>query len=189
MIKRKINKVFASLCAGITIVNILSAQVISPFNKIEIKDTLDSYTFIVSGHFHGASTNASTFPSSSLLANIDTLNALKPQFLMSLGDLFVDVNDTYIKNYQNSLFDKIKTPLFNAVGNHDISNGNIYEKVFGKTFFSFEYGSELYIVLNTELNDGSISGEQLDFLKKVLFGSVSDNKKNIFIFSHRPIWS
>lgn len=167
----------------------LSAQTISPFNKHVIIDTNSSYSFLVSGHFHGASSNKSTFPAATVLAGIDTINSLKSSFLISLGDLFLDVNEAYINNYQKSLFRKLNMPLFNAVGNHDISNGNLYEKIYGKTYYSFTNHSELFIVLNTELNDGSIKNEQLIFLESVLNEAKSEKIKNIFIFSHRPIWS
>jgi hypothetical protein len=163
---------------------------VSPFNQLKVHDSLQNYSFIVSGHFYGQSTNQSTFPAATLLANIDTLNKLHPSFLMSLGDMFMDVDDTYLNHYKLSFFDKIKFPLFNAVGNHDISNGNRYEKEFGKSYFSFNIASELYIVLNTELNDGSIKGEQYSFLESIL-KDAEENKsiKNIFVFSHRPIWA
>ncbi len=167
--------------------HVLSAQIVSPFNKLAINNSEADYSFIVSGHFHGASTNASTFPASTLLANIDTLNSLKPSFFMSLGDMFIDVNETYYNHYHKSLFDKLKMPLFNAVGNHDVSNGNMYEKFFGKEYFSFVKGQEAFIILNTESNDGSIKGDQLAFLTEVLESSAS--LKNIFIFSHRPVWT
>jgi hypothetical protein len=168
---------------------ILPAQIVSPFNGLSIQDTSRNYTFLVSGHFYGASTNASTFPASSLLANIDTLNSLNASFLMSLGDMFVDINDTYLKNYQKSLFHKLKMPLLNAVGNHDIANGNKYETIFGKEFFAFTKGTERFIILNTEINDGSIKNEQLDFLKEQLNPSSLKEITNIFIFSHRPVWA
>lgn len=167
----------------------MSAQVVSPFNGAKLNDSVSDYSFIVSGHFHGQSNNGSTFPAATVLSSIDTLNNIQPAFLMSLGDLFLDVDDVYLDHYKSSLFSKIKFPLFNTVGNHDISNGNRYEKEYGKTFFSFVFASELYIVLNTELNDGSIKGEQLAFLKSTLEAAQAAKIKNVFIFTHRPIWA
>lgn len=164
----------------------------SVFNKaITAVDSTGNFSFIVSGHFHGSSSNQSTYPAATLLASIDTLNDLNPVFLISLGDLFIDVNDTYVEHYQKSLFDKLKMPLYNAVGNHDISNGNIYEKFYGKTYYKLSINENLFIVLNTEIDDGSIKGDQLDFLKNLLEQTLkSDTQfKNFFIFSHRPVWS
>ncbi len=170
------------------LMNNLSSQVTSPFNHLAIKDSLKDYSFVVSGHFHGASTNASTFPAATLLANIDSLNAIQPLFLMSLGDMFIDVNDTYINHYKNNLFNKLKIPLFNAVGNHDLT-GNLYENLYGKTFFCFSHHSELFIVLNTEVNDGSIKNEQLKLFSNAMDTALGSEIKNVFIFSHRPIWA
>ncbi len=189
MVKRKNKTIFFLFCVLSFLSFYVKSQTVSPFNGLKINDTLKNYSFIVSGHFHGQSNNISTFPAASLLANIDTLNSIKPNFLVSLGDLFLDVNDEYINHYNKSFFNKISFPMFNVVGNHDISNGNVYEKKYGKTFFSFILNSELYIFLNTEINDGSIKGEQFDFFKQTLSVSSLDNIKNIFIFSHRPIWA
>ncbi len=186
MIKRKLKLLFLLILLP---VHFATAQIASPFNKLPIVDTSETFSFVVSGHFHGESSNQSTFPASTILAGIDTLNSLNPAFLMSLGDLFVDVNETYINNYNRSLFGKLKMPILNAVGNHDLSNGNYYEKIYGKTFFKFVSHKCLFVVLNTELNDGSIKEEQLDFFKEALLQGQKDSIKKIFIFSHRPIWS
>jgi len=167
----------------------VSGQIISPFNKRIVKDTTANYSFVVSGHFHGESTNISTFPASSILSNIDTINSLHPAFLMSLGDLFLDVNDTYTTHYSRSLFQKLQMPFFNVVGNHDLANNNMYEKIYGNTWFSFQTGSELFIGLNTEVNDGSIKDEQLNFLKNALNKAEAATIKNVFVFSHRPVWA
>ncbi len=184
----KTNKSILILSGLTLLLNVLTAQIISPFNNLPVYDSSKNYSFIVSGHFHGASTNSSTFPASSLLANIDSLNSLKPVFLMSLGDMFLDVNDTYINHYKYCLFDKLKMPLFNSVGNHDLA-GNVYEKKFGKTYFSFVHNSELFIVLNTEMNDGSIKDEQLKLFTFSIDTALKSEIKNVFIFTHRPIWA
>ena len=162
----------------------------SPFNNKEIllTDAAEKYSFIVSGHLHGASSNISGFPASSLLANLDTINQLKPSFFVSLGDLFLNADKRSIKNYEGSFFQKIDFPLFNAVGNHDISNE--YKKRFGPTFFSFAIKSEVYIFLDTEINDGSLKSDQYDFLNNAIINaSLNKNIKNIFVFSHRPVWA
>jgi len=186
--KKNRNRLFLIYLGALFLINPLFAQVVSPFNNLPVKDTASDYSFVVSGHFHGASTNASTFPAATLLANIDSLNAIQPLFLMSLGDMFIDVNDTYISHYKNNLFNKLKMPLFNAVGNHDLA-GNLYENRYGKTFFFFSHRSELFIVLNTEMNDGSIKEEQLKLFLNAMDTALGNTIKNVFIFSHRPVWA
>lgn len=166
----------------------VSGQITSPFNGGRIADTSASYSIVVSGHFHGASTNISTFPAATLQAGIDTLNSIAPVFVMHLGDLFLQLNDLSLANYRKALFSRLKPPLLNAVGNHDISGGQ-YETRFGKTFFTFRIASEKYIVLNTEMDDGSIKGEQKKMLAEELAPSANNGIKSVFIFSHRPVWT
>ncbi|HET6226846.1 MAG TPA: hypothetical protein VFF27_11245 [Bacteroidia bacterium] len=168
---------------------VLVAQLSSPFNKLALTDQAADYSFIVSGHFHGGSSNQSTFPAATLLANIDSINALQPAFIISLGDLFTDVNEETVDHYNTSLFRKLKSPLFNAVGNHDVSNGNKYETLYGKSFYFFTYGKQLFLLLNTELNDGDIKGEQLELVKSALNKAKTGGIKQLFIFSHRPVWA
>lgn len=184
--KRNIHKILFFLL--LQSCGLLYGQLTSVFNKASSHaDSSGNFSFIVSGHFHGASSNQSTFPAATLLANIDTLNSLKPLFIVSLGDLFLDVNDAYIEHYQKSFFNKLNVPLYNAVGNHDLSNGNLYEKIYGDTYYKFSVNGNLFIVLNTEMNDGSIKGPQMEFFNEAL----KDNSqfRNIFIFSHRPVWA
>jgi hypothetical protein len=172
-------------------VNSFSQVAVSPFNQLLLKDdTLKKeFSFIVTGHLHGSSSNVSGFPASSVLANIDELNNLNADFFISLGDLFLDVNEYYISNYRKSFFSKLNMPLFNAVGNHDLS-GNLYEKEFGTTWFSFRYKNSLFIFLDTEKNDGSIKGEQAEFFRKEVAAAKADEQiNNIFISTHRPVWA
>lgn len=146
------------------------------------------YSFFVSGHFHGNSQNTSGYPAATILANIDLINNSGALALCSTGDLFMDVRNN-IPQYRQALFSKLRIPLYNAVGNHDIS-GKIYQENFGNTWFSFSAGSALFVFLDTEANDGSISGDQLKWFSSTLNDYCSNSKgKNVFVFSHRPIWS
>jgi hypothetical protein len=166
-----------------------SDTLVSPFNgrAVSVADGKE-YEFIVTGHLHGASGSRSGFPASSLLANIDTLNTLNPSFMVCLGDLFLDVTEENIANYERSFFRRISFPLFNVVGNHDVSD--LYDKRFGSRFYSFQIGSEIFIFLDTEANDGSISGEQYEFLEMQLQeAGTNAGIRNILIFSHRPVWA
>lgn len=162
-------------------------QTLSPFtNKaIAIDDTTNNYCFLVSGHFHGASNNTTGFPAKTLLANIKAINESECSFIVSLGDLFLDVKND-IPNYTDTLFNRLQLPLFNAVGNHDIS-GTIYQEHFGNTFFSFQVGSHKFLILDTELDDGSITSKQMEFFQKEI--AACDSCTALFIFTHRLIWA
>lgn len=161
----------------------------SPFNGLTIPDsTGNNYSFLISGHFHGSSSNLSGFPAASLLSNLDLINESKATFMMSTGDLFLDVTKD-IPLYKKSFFDKLQIPLFNVVGNHDLS-GKVYQQNFGPTWSAFRLSTEQFIFLDTEEEDGKIIHEQQAFLSNELTIAGKDpGIKNIFIFSHRPVWA
>lgn len=165
------------------------AQPRSVFNGLAPADTNADFSFLVSGHFHGASTNVSSFPASTILAGLDTINGSGASFLISLGDLFLDVDSSYIQHYRKSFFSKLKLPLYNVVGNHDLANGNMYDKLFGRSYFSFQRGKVSFILLNTEMDDGSITAEQFVFFKKALDDAQMAHCKSIVVCSHRPVWA
>lgn len=162
------------------------AKLESPFTNSLIQlDSTGNYKFIVSGHFHGSGSNRTGFPTNTLLANLDWINNSDANMIICLGDLFLDVRND-IPNYQKSLFNKLELPLFNVVGNHDLSD-DVYEDNFGETNFSFELNGDLHLFLDTEMDDGSIKNEQLKMLKNI--ETKAAHYTNVFIYSHRTIWS
>ncbi|MBI2966827.1 MAG: hypothetical protein HYY40_03305 [Bacteroidetes bacterium] len=189
-IRIHINVFLILLLSGATVKPALS-QVISPFNNKAVHDTLSSgnYSFIVAGHLHGASFSQSGFPAATLLANIDSINNLNALFFVSLGDLFLELNEENILRYKKSFFDKLKISFFNVVGNHDVRH-ELYEKHFGKTYYSFSLGKNTFIFLDTEMDDGSITGRQLEFFQNgINLLTGTDSITHFFIFSHRPVWA
>lgn len=147
-------------------------------------DSSGSYRLLFGGHFHGASTNFSGFPAASILAGIDTINALRANALFSTGDLFLDPAANG-ERYRRSFFSKLDLALYNAPGNHDLESGD-YEQDYGPSYGMLEFGQDRVVWLNTELDNGSIRNEQLIFLRGALQALTGDN---VFIVSHRPIWA
>ena len=176
----------------IAIFNILLPnQIQSPINNkvIEISND-DNYSFIAAGHLYGSPTINSAFPSANILGMIDEINQMNCSFFISLGDNFRETDKIQIDNYIKSFSDKIHIPIFNAVGNHDLTNRIEYESIFGKTYYDFQYKSELYIFLDSELDAPNISELQLQYFME-LINEVSQKPsiKNIFIFSHKLLWT
>ncbi|MBI3134254.1 MAG: hypothetical protein HYZ14_06210 [Bacteroidetes bacterium] len=164
------------------------AQPISTFNGKQVSvDSTGNYTFIVSGHFYGDGTNKSGYPANTLLANIDWINESDACMLVCLGDLFMDIKNDLPK-YRTSLFDKLQIPLFNAVGNHDLT-GTIYQENFGATWFKFKLGNDIHVILDTEVGNGDIADEQLEMLKQVAEQCQNEKINNVFVYAHRTIWT
>lgn len=106
--------------------------------------------------------------------------------LVCLGDLFKDVKNDH-SYYQRSLFSSLELPLFNAVGNHDLTD-DYYQKNFGETYYSFEIDNDIHLVLDTELDDGNITTEQIQLLTDALNKAKDKSISNVFIYAHRTIW-
>lgn len=160
----------------------------SPFNNRQIQnDSTGSYAFVVSGHFYGDRNNRSRFPANTLLANLEWINGAENDMLVCLGDLFKDISND-IPGYETALFDKLEIPLVNAVGNHDLT-GSVYQDNYGETSFFFELNGDIHLILDTEEFDGDIEGKQLDYLKEIKQKSEQGNVNNVFIYTHRTVWS
>ncbi len=165
----------------------LCAQPISPFNNKSLEvDSTGNYSFIISGHFYGDGTNKSGYPANTLLANLDWVNESDACMLICLGDLFMDITND-IPKYKTSLFDKLEIPLFNAVGNHDLT-GSVYHDNYGATFFKFQIGNDMHVVLDTELDNGDLEGDQLKMLSEIETQCKSEKINNVFFYAHRTIW-
>lgn len=164
------------------------AQYTSPFNGKTIgTDSTGNYSFIVSGHFYGDGTNNSRFPANSLLANLDWINKSQAAMLVCLGDLFKDISND-IPTYKSSLFAPLQMPLVNSVGNHDLT-GTIYQDNFGETGFSFEVNNDVHLVIDTELDNGDVKGDQLERLKSIATKVKLGKINNVFIYTHRTVWT
>jgi len=166
---------------------LLPAQ--TSLNKQSLDSTINpsDFTFIVTGHIYGDGSNQSGYPASTFLGNLDNIKQHNPAFLWFTGDVFMDIENNY-PNYRQSLFAKVDFPLYNAVGNHDLTS-NIYQENIGDTWFSFTIGKNLFITLDTEVDDSQIKGEQFDFFKAMLESATISEIKNVFITTHRPIWA
>ncbi|MDX1349455.1 MAG: hypothetical protein R3279_04370 [Putridiphycobacter sp.] len=170
------------------LVNLWTSSQQSPFNsKIVNTDSTNNYQYIVSGHFHGSGTNHTGYPINSLLANIDQLNNGDYRFLVCLGDLFKDVSND-IPFYEQSFFSKLNIPLFNTVGNHDLT-ADIYQQHYGQTDFQFTINQDRHLFFDTEANNGSFSDEQLTILNQTLEAATTNSIRQVFIYCHRTVWA
>lgn len=187
----------------------------SPFNGREVGATVGTgrYRILIGGHFHGESTNHSGYPARTLLASIDTINATGADVLLSTGDLFMDT-EADRGRYARTLFSRLRMPMFNAVGNHDL-DGRRYVDHYGPTSMSLLLPCDTaatvpltgtgpkasadvspltlphayVVILDTEEDGGSILGAQLQRLIEADDHVRSGMARAVFIVSHRPIWA
>jgi len=143
---------------------------------------------------------------------IDKVNQLNPDFVITGGDLVFDAmrgnrqkSDSLFTLYKN-MSKGFKMPVYNCLGNHDLfaiypespENENhpdykygMFERYFGKTYYSFNHKGWHFIVLNSldvtedKKYKGHFHGKQLEWLKSDL-DNVSKSMP-IVIVSHLPM--
>ncbi|WP_282124427.1 metallophosphoesterase family protein [Algibacter mikhailovii] len=171
----------------------------NPWTHLNFKDQTKDFNFaIVSDNSGGR--RPGVFEDA-----IQKLNKLKPDFVISVGDL-IDTKDYKLDSSKfddklikerwlefNNITKQLKVPFFYVAGNNDIRNSKMethWSKQFGATYYHFKYKTALFIVLNSEDKPGSkygeISDHQMNWLKTILEENTSASWT--FIFLHRPMW-
>jgi len=142
---------------------------------------------------------------------IDTINKLKPDFVITGGDLVMDALDqTYgrvdsLYTLYKEVSSELDMPVYNTVGNHEVygwhrdeegieSNPEfgkkMYENKLGERFYSFDHKSWHFIILDAIYRSeeghyiGKIDQEQLEWLKVDL--EKTDKLTPIAITVHIP---
>ena len=104
----------------------------------------------------------------------------KPDLIIPLGDLSFD--NLEIFNPLSQVLGLVGAPVFYVIGNHDLDFKEVkfrdrdlsFEKNFGPSYYSFEYGNNLFLILNDiyPLSNGNYEGriddEQLKFIENVI---------------------
>jgi len=146
-----------------------------------------SYSFFVAGHTYGKPgvDNAGVHPP--FKRKIDLI---KSDTLIKFGILTGDIvlNGT-AKNWDevDKDIEELGVPVYFAAGNHDMSDRELFESRYGKTYYSYVYNNDLFIILDPNLDSWNISGEQLQFLTDELREKAGD-AADIFIFFHQVLW-
>ena len=151
-----------------------------------IPETYESYTFFVAGHVYGSPgvDNFGFHPP--FRAKFDLINERNTSLGFFLGDI-VNVSTSKNWNEVDSVLQYLNTETYFAVGNHDMTDRPLFESRYGKTYFSFKYENDLFVVLDPNIDEWNISEDQLSFLKNVL-DTESLQARNVFVFFHQLLW-
>ena len=146
-----------------------------------------SYSFFVAGHTYGAPgvNNPGFHPP--FKSKFDFIRAIPK---LKLGILTGDVVYLSTEEDWDEVDDDIRSlaiPVHIAAGNHDVTNRELFLARYGRSYYAFEQGKDLFIVLDPNIDGLNISGPQLSFLKKTL--GASKHRGNVFVFFHQVIWS
>lgn len=118
---------------------------------------------------------------------IAQVNELNPAFVIDNGDLVYSGKPNQYRIF-NQMVSGLSCTLCTTLGNHDIrANGrNIYTKLYGPEYYSFDYGDNHFIFLDSSPGYAemqAISEEQYTWLEKDLQKAQG---KRIFVISHIP---
>lgn len=165
---------------------ILSSSIIIFLSACK-KEVNKSYSFFVAGHSYGK-------PGTTDLGIYKTFKNKFPYInsvpYMKFGVLTGDIVQSPSEAGWDSVDADIKRlglDVSFAVGNHDMRNRELYEERYGITYYDMIINDDLFIILEPNIDEWNISGEQLEFFKT----SVKANYKkvdNIFVLFHQLLW-
>ena len=115
-----------------------------------------------------------------------------PSFVIHLGDMVARPNEKEWRSFFE-ISKMIDLPFFPVVGNHEVAGTargeEMYRKKFllpgDQTYFAFQAGGVLSVILDSEKGRGRILREQWAWLEKVLSSSGETSK---LVFTHRPLF-
>jgi len=106
-------------------------------------------------------------------------------FVLHAGDIS-DFGLSQEFRWVNQIMQKLNYPYLTVIGNHDlIANGPIvYRKMYGELNYSFEFGNNKFIFINTNSREYAFDGEvpDLKWLKSELDNNTAN--KNAIVIGH-----
>jgi len=141
----------------------------------------ETFSFAVAGDTRGFGTFARL---------CSTLRKMPLSFMILLGDCVhrpkPDEHAYFLRKLHGPL--RVPFPVFYVVGNRDV-NASCYslskwEKTYGPSLFSFEYGGALFVFL--DVRNPSLPSTSITYLEHILKNKRARNRY-AFVFMHRPV--
>ena len=150
------------------------------------KDTI-KYSFFVAGHTY-ENDGTKMGLNSSFLEKFDYIRS-RPEIKFGIltGDIVSSNPTAEDWDYVDAELLELEIPVYFTAGNHDMENRELFVSRYGETYYSFQFEKDLFIILDPNINNWNISGEQLSFLLR----TIEDNTEsvdNIFVFFHQVLW-
>ena len=145
------------------------------------------YSFFIAGHTYGTpgADNIGVHPP--FKNKFDLIQSDGHiDFGVLTGDIVITGTEQNWNEVDNDIID-LGLPVYFAAGNHDMTDRVLFESRYGQTYYSFVHQSDLFIVLDPNLDEWNISDNQLQFLENAL-NSEAQNVNNIFVFFHQVLW-
>ena len=145
-----------------------------------------AYAFFVAGHTYGVKEKAVPGLHMPFVQDFDFINAYPDlAFGVFTGDIVYYSRDSSW-NHVDRQVSELAVPVYFTTGNHDEGHKSPYKDRYGKTFYAFEQGQDLCIVLNPGLGGWNIWRDQMEFLQAQL--ERARKHQHVFIFFHHLLW-
>jgi len=175
-----------------SVLYILVLSLVSCSSQQADKNPLD-YSFFAAGHVYGypgeSEDNIGVHPPFK-----EKLDLIKNDTSMAFGVFTGDIvyNGALEKEWDELDSDivRMNKTVYFAPGNHDIANSKkraVFERRYGPSYRSFTHNKDLFIILDPNLNQWNISGEQLTWLQNEI-ETKAKTSRNIFVFFHQLLW-
>lgn len=128
---------------------------------------------------------------------IKKLNWLRPEFVMSVGDLIdgasgrdsVALDQQWAEHFERIA--PLEMPFFHLAGNHDVKADNAFQvaywnEMFGTPFYAFRYKDVLFLALFTNEGFQSMHETQIAEFADVL--EANADARWTMVFMHHPLW-
>ena len=146
-----------------------------------------SYSFFIAGHTYGSPGVDNDGLHPAFKNKFDLIQSDGHiDFGVLTGDIVITGTEQNWNEVDNDIID-LGLPVYFAAGNHDVTDRTLFESTYGQTYYSFVHQSDLFIVLDPNLDEWNISDDQLQFLENAL-NSEAQNVNNIFVFFHQLLW-
>jgi hypothetical protein len=160
-----------------------------PWTARALQDDPDDFQFVVVTDRTGGA-RPGVFESA-----MDKTNLLRPEFVMSVGDLIEGyTDDRALIDRQwdefQAFVDRLDMRFYYVPGNHDMATATLaraWRDRFGPAYYSFVHRGVLFVCLNTE--DGQKPGlgdEQVDAISLAI--DQHPDVRWTLLFMHRPLW-
>jgi len=157
-------------------------------------DTDDTYAFFVAGHTYGNTSNKNPGLHPPFKKEFDSIRAYPHMaFGVLVGDIVLR-GDKESWDAVDREIAELGIPLYLVPGNHDVYDDyELFKHRYGDreheyaSYRSIRNNEDLMILLDGNLDDWNITGDQLAFLEEAL--TVNREQVNhVFIFVHQLIW-
>ena len=116
-----------------------------------------SYSFFIAGHTYGTPGVDNDGLHPAFKNKFDLIQSDGHiDFGVLTGDIVITGTEQNWNEVDNDIID-LGLPVYFAAGNHDVTDRTLFESRYGQTYYSFVHQSDLFIVLDPNLDEWNIS--------------------------------